>query len=81
MPARRSPTTGTSWEYRLEVVHLAAGRDEGAAARADAAATLDTLGRDGWEAVGFSPSHAASHGLRVETTEHVVLLKRSVRGS
>ena len=37
---------------------------------------LDDLGRHGWEAVGFSPSQASSHGLRVETTEHVVLLKR-----
>jgi hypothetical protein len=37
---------------------------------------LDALGAVGWEAVGFSPSQAASHGLRVETSEHVVLLKR-----
>ncbi len=66
------------WEYRLEVLHLA-GKDGGEAARADAIAALDRLGRDGWEAVGFSPSQASSHGLRVETTEHVVLLKRARR--
>jgi hypothetical protein len=64
------------WEYRLEVIHLS-GNDDGATSRADAVSTLDTLGRDGWEVVGLSPSHAASHGLRVETTEYVVLLKRS----
>jgi hypothetical protein len=64
--------TGTRWEYRIEVVQLA-GREAGATA------ALDDLGRDGWEAVGFSPSRASGHGLRVETTEHVVLLKRRRR--
>jgi hypothetical protein len=68
------------WEYRLEVVHLG-GKDGGVASRADAAAALDTLGKDGWEAVGFSPSQASSHGLRVETSEHIVLLKRPRRSS
>ncbi len=64
-----------TWEYRLETLSLPAKDDE----RATAAATdaLDALGADGWEAVGFSPSHAASHGLRVETTRYVVLLKRA----
>ena len=70
--------TTVRWEYLLEVVHLG-GKDGGAASRADAAAALDALGRDGWEAVGFSPSQASSHGLRVETSEHVVLLKRPRR--
>jgi len=41
-----------------------------------AAVELDALGGDGWEAVGISPSHASSHGLHVETTRYVVLLKR-----
>jgi hypothetical protein len=68
--------TVARWEYRLEVMHLG-GKDGGAASRVDAAAILDALGAEGWEAVGFSPSQASSHGLRVETSEHVVLLKRS----
>lgn len=68
--------TNARWEYRLEVVHLG-GKDGGATSRADAAAMLDALGDDGWEAIGFSPSQAASHGFRVETSEYVVLLKRS----
>lgn len=67
--------TNTRWEYRLEVVHLG-GKDGGSASRADAAEMLDALGEAGWEAVGFSPSQAASHGFRVETSEYVVLLKR-----
>jgi hypothetical protein len=67
--------TNPRWEYCLEVMHLA-GKNDDAAARADAVSTLALLGRDGWEAVGLSPSHASSHGLRVETTEYVVLLKR-----
>jgi hypothetical protein len=70
--------TVTQWEYLLEVVHLG-GKDGGAASRAGAVADLDVLGRDGWEAVAFSPSQASSHGLRVETSEHVVLLKRPRR--
>jgi hypothetical protein len=56
-------------------VHVT-GKDDGAQERADAVSTLDALGRDGWEAIGFSPSHASSRGLRVETTEYLVLLKR-----
>lgn len=63
------------WEYRLEVIDLAGSRDP-AAARDDATNTLGALGEAGWEAVGFSPSHASGHGLRVETTQYVVLLKR-----
>jgi hypothetical protein len=70
--------TAVRWEYLLEVVHLG-GKDGGASSRAEAASILDGLGRDGWEAVGFSPSQASSHGLRVETSEHVVLLKRPRR--
>ena len=70
--------TATRWEHRLEIIHLAGKDDE--AARAEAVSVLDALGADGWEVVGFSPSHAASHGLRVETTEYVVLLKRAVKG-
>ncbi len=70
--------TVTRWEHRLEVVHLS-GKDHDAS-RAEAVAVLDALGADGWEVVGFSPSNAASHGLRVETTEYIVLLKRQVRG-
>jgi hypothetical protein len=77
MPTPRSPTPGVApWEYRFEVMHLAGGKDDGASARADALSTLNRLGRDGWEVVGLSPSHASSHGLRVETTEYVALLKR-----
>ena len=72
--------TSARWEYRIEVVHLG-GKDGGATSRDEAAATLDALGREGWEAVGFSPSQASSHGLRVETTEHVVLLKRPKRAA
>jgi hypothetical protein len=68
------------WEYRLEVVHLG-GRNDGESARAYAVSTLDELGHDGWEAVGFSPSNASSHGLHVETTQYVVLLKRSRRST
>ena len=67
----------TRWEYALEVLNLA-GKD-GVASRADAVATLDSLGRDGWEAISLSPSHASSHGLRVETTDYVVLLKRPLK--
>ncbi len=63
-----------TWEYRLETIALPA-RDDGHG-RDEATQALDALGADGWEAVGFSPSHAASHGLRVETTRYVVLLKR-----
>ena len=69
----------TRWEHRLEIVHLA-GKDHGEASRTDAVAMLDALGADGWEVVGFSPSNAASHGLRVETTEYIVLLKRPAKG-
>jgi hypothetical protein len=65
----------TTWEYRLETLSLPAKDDDHA--RTEATRALDALGADGWEAVGFSPSHAASHGLRVETTRYVVLLKRS----
>ena len=67
------------WEHRLEVLHLA-GKDEDGA-RAEAVAVLDAAGRDGWEAVGMSPSHASSHGLRVETTTYVVLLRRPLKTS
>lgn len=66
--------TTTRWEYRLEVVTLSG--KEGDAKRGEAIVTLDALGRDGWEAIALSPSHASSHGLRVETTEYVALLKR-----
>ena len=69
--------TVTRWEHRLEIVHLP-GKDDDAA-RAQAVSALDALGAQGWEVVGFSPSNASSHGLRVETTEYVVLLKRAVR--
>ena len=65
------------WEYRVEVVQL--GGKVPDAARAEVAAELTALGRDGWEAVGFSPSHASSHGFSVETTQYIVLLKRPVR--
>jgi len=64
----------TPWEYRLETLTIP-GKDDDRA-RGEATRALDTLGADGWEAVGFAPSHAASHGLRVETTRYVVLLKR-----
>jgi hypothetical protein len=58
------------WEYRFEIVLL--DRDAGPAAD-----LLDRFGAEGWEAVGFSPAQATSHGLRtVQTTEYVVLLKR-----
>jgi len=70
--------SNTRWEHRLEIVHLG-GKDHDAS-RAVAVAALDALGADGWEVVGFSPSNAASHGLRVETTEYLVLMKRQVGG-
>jgi hypothetical protein len=72
--------TNERWEYRVERFHIV-GKDDAAEARADAVAALNALGRDGWEAVGFSPSQASSHGLRVETTQHLVLLKRRTRSS
>ncbi len=64
----------SGWEYRIETLTLPGNDDD---ARLAATASLDALGADGWEAVGIAPSHAASHGLRVETTRYVVLLKRS----
>ena len=64
------------WEYKLELLDLP-GKDD-PARRVAAADSLDALGHVGWEAVGFSPSHASSHGLRVETTRFVVLLKRQL---
>ena len=70
--------TVTRWEHLLEVVHLS-GKDHDAT-RAEAVATLDALGADGWEVVGFSPANASSHGLHVETTDYIVLLKREVKG-
>ena len=63
------------WEYKLEILEL--DKDD-ADHRQAAASPLDALGHQGWEAVGFSPSHASSHGLRLETTRFVVLLKRPV---
>ena len=66
------------WEYRLEDLRIT-GKDP-ASSRADAVAMLDALGQDGWEVVGLSPAHASSHGLRVETTDCVVSLKRPRRG-
>ena len=68
-------TARTRWEYRLEIVEIT-GKDDHATARAETVAFLDELGADGWEATGFTPSHASSHGLRVETTQYLVLLKR-----
>jgi len=65
----------TRWEYRLETITVP-GKDDADALRS-AKAELDALGVKGWEAVGISPSHASSHGLRVETTRYVVLLKRA----
>ena len=56
------------WEYAIRVLRL--GGKVAEAAQADPIATLDTLGRDGWEAVS-PPSEASSHGLRVATTEYV----------
>ncbi|MGZ4675271.1 MAG: hypothetical protein ACXVJ7_13735 [Acidimicrobiia bacterium] len=67
----------TRWEYRLEVLELP-GKDD-PDARIERAAALDQLGAEGWEAVGVTPTHAASHGLRVETTRFIVLLKRPIR--
>jgi hypothetical protein len=67
----------TKWEYRVEVVQL--GGRNADTTRAEVASALTALGRDGWEAVGFSPSHASSHGFSVETTQYVVLLKRPAR--
>lgn len=60
------------FEYRWEVVTAAKGEPP------DADGLLDRLGADGWEAVGVAPSTASGHGLRVETTAYVVLLKRRV---
>ena len=62
------------WEYRLEVLTVTDGDD--ASRRAGALAGINDLGSDGWEVVGFAPSHAASRGLRVETDRFLVLLKR-----
>jgi hypothetical protein len=67
-----------AWTYRLDTITVP-GKDD-ADALAAATEALDALGADGWEAVGIAPSHASSHGLRVETTRYVVLLKRP-RGS
>ncbi len=67
--------SAVQWEYRFEVVQLE-GPDLGGAAD-----LLDGLGAEGWEAVGFSPAEATSHGLRtVQTTGYVVLLKRPRAG-
>ena len=60
----------TTWEYRLETVHTDKGHDPLAA--------IDELGREGWEAVGIAPATASRHGLGVESSEFVVLLKRPV---
>jgi hypothetical protein len=65
----------TQWEYQIEVVDLD-DRDHPPEA---AVAQLARQGLDGWEAVSMSPSHAAGRGLRVETTQYVVLLKRPKR--
>jgi|GEM_PF-3147647 hypothetical protein len=62
----------TAWEYHLEIVHTDNGRDPLASM-----ARLDELGRDGWEAVGLAPATASRHGLGVESSEFVVLLKRT----
>ncbi len=62
----------TVWEHRFVRVHLGPKDDLDTARRA-----LDDLGLDGWEAVGFSPAHASGHGLSVDTTEYVVLLRRA----
>ena len=67
----------TRWEHRLEILHLS-GKDD-VSPRVEAVDALDALGREGWEVVGMSPSHASSHGFRVETTEFVVLLKRQLK--
>ena len=59
------------WEYRFEIVVIPEHQTHAATA------LLDGFGAEGWEAVGFSPAAATSHGLRtVQTTEYVVLLKR-----
>jgi hypothetical protein len=64
------------WEYRFEIAVIP-DQDPEAATR-----LLDELGAEGWEAVGFSPAEATSHGLRtVQTTEYVVLLKRPRAGA
>jgi hypothetical protein len=62
------------WAYTIQVLHL--GGKEAERLHADAISILDRLGREGWEAVSLSPSEASSHGLRVATTEYVVLMKR-----
>ena len=72
--------TTPRWEHHFEVLELAGKRGDDAM-RADAIATLDALGRDGWEVVGLTPSHASSHGLRVETTEYIALLKRPLKAA
>lgn len=69
--------TVVRWEYAIKVLRL--GGKDAEASQADAIATLDTLGRDGWEAVSLSPSEASSHGLHVATTEYVVFLKRPAK--
>ncbi|MFN8037448.1 MAG: hypothetical protein U0V73_16125 [Acidimicrobiia bacterium] len=66
----------TRWEYRLELVHTDHDHDPEASVRA-----LDRLGTDGWEAVGIAPATAARHGLGVESSAFVVLLKRSRRST
>jgi len=60
----------TRWEHRLEVIDLAAGNG------LPAVGVLDELGAQGWEVVGFAPSKAAGHGLHVETSAYLVLMKR-----
>jgi len=71
---RWEPRSEAQWQYRLEVIDLAAGNG------IPAVGVLDALGAQGWEVVGFAPSKAASHGLRVETSAYVVLLKRPRNG-
>ena len=61
------------WEYRFVRVHLGDRDDPTAAADA-----LNGDGGEGWEAVGFAPAHAGSHGLSVQTTDYVVLFKRAI---
>ena len=59
------------FEYRFVMVHAPDAREADAELE-----EMNDLGRDGWEAIGFSPATAAGRGLRVSTSTYVVLMKR-----
>lgn len=61
----------TKWEYRMALVHTNHDRGE-----PDPVEVLNELGDEGWEAVALVPTTASRHGLGVESSNFLVLLKR-----